>query len=431
MSLTEEVARLSQVIDEGEAGCARTEQYWRGEQPLAFLSDQSREALGQGFHTLRINYARLVVESLAERMRVQGFLVDGSESPQAWRRFEEAGAEEGQHRATNLTLSYGRAFATCWARASGRPQTDFVSPRELAVERDRPGAPIAQALRRWTEKKKAHAVLMKPDRISRFVSASFIPEGGAIPAHGWQHVSTLPNPLGRVPVVEFRNGAEGASEMEPVLDLNDALIKVTADMLTTSEYYARPKRWATGIEVEEDENGEPVDPFVEGPKRILQAENEQARFGEFGSASLTAYESAVGIITRQIGVLSGLPPHYLAAHQDQPASADAIRSAEASLVSRVMGKQRMLGPAWAEVASLLAQIETRRTPVRVETVWASPETRTPAQEADAAAKLVAAGILPPDEALLDLGYSPERVRRVRTGRRAEQVRRELMGASDE
>lgn len=431
MVMIEDVARLSMAIDEEDARSSRVEKYWRGEQPLAFLSDQSKEALGSGFNTLRINYARLVVESLAERMRVQGFLSDGVESPESWRRFEEAGCEEGQHRLTTLALSYGRAYATCWAGASGRPLADFVTPRELSVERDRAGAPIARALRRWVEKKKGHAVLMTPERISRFVSASFIPDGGTIPAHGWEQVASIPNPLGRVPVVEFRNGAEGTSEMDPIADLNDALIKVTSDMLTTSEYFARPRRWATGIEVIEDENGEPVDPFVEGPRRILQAENEAARFGEFSSAGLASYESAVSIITRQIGVLSGLPPHYLAAHQDQPASADAIRSAEASLVSRVMGKQRTFGQPWGEVASLLEQIETRRSPFRVETIWASPETRTPAQEADAAAKLVSAGILPWSEALLDIGYSPERVRRIRRDRDLVNVRRQLNGVTDE
>lgn len=422
---TELVAELSSRIDEGEASCARSEQYWRGEQPLAYLSPASREALGNGFRTLRLNYPRLAVESHAERLRVQGFLLDGAESPVAWERFEEAGGEDSQHRLHLTALSYGRAFVTCWATPTGSPSLDVVTPRELVVKRARRGGPVAVALRRWIEDGRAHAVLMSPEAVRRYRSASFVPEGGMVPAHGWEAVQSFPNPLGRVPVVEFANGEEGTSEMEGVIDLSDALSKVSADMLTTSEYFARPRRWATGIEVVEDEHGEPVDPFVEGPSRIIQAENEAARFGEFSSSSLSAYESAVGVLTKQLGALSGLPPHYLASHQDQPASADAIRSAEASLVARVLGKQRAFGPRWGEVASLLEQIETRRVPRRVETIWASPETRTPGQEADAAAKLVQAGILPAEEALLDMGYSPERVRRIRTDRRVESVRREL------
>lgn len=424
----QEVARLSQALDEGEARWSRLERYWRGEQPLAFVSERSREALGPGFRTMKINYARLVVESHAERLRVQGFYVDGAEDPGAWQRFEEVGAEEGQHRLHLTALTFGRAYATVWAG----PSFDVVSPKELTVERSREGGPVVRALRRWVQDKKAHAVLLTPERVEHFVSASWIPDGGAIPAHGWNHVEGWVNPLGRVPVVEFRNGTgDGESEMESVLDLNDSLIKATTDMLVTSEYFARPRRWATGIEVVEDDEGQPVDPFVEGPSRILQAENEQARFGEFGSANLGAYESAVRVILQQVGALSGLPPHYLSSHQDQPASADAIRSAEASLVSRVMGKQRQLGPSWAEVASLLEQVATRRTTRRVETIWASPETRTPGQEADRAAKLVAAQILPADEALIDLGYSPERVRRIKVAREMQLVAREMRGEGNE
>ncbi|MEJ7690809.1 MAG: hypothetical protein WKF76_10475 [Nocardioidaceae bacterium] len=41
------------------------------------------------------------------------------------------------------------------------------------------------------------------------------------------------------------------SEIEDIKPLVDALNKSLVDMMTTSEYVGRPRRWATGIELEE------------------------------------------------------------------------------------------------------------------------------------------------------------------------------------
>jgi hypothetical protein len=132
--------------------------------------------------------------------------------------------------------------------------------------------------------------------------------------------------------------------------------------------------------------------------------------------------NALATLTQTLGALSGLPPHYLGLHGDQPASADAIRSAEAGLVSKVRRKQRVLSGGWEEVMRLAVAIRDRRfSPAlsRLETVWSDPETRTVAQAADAAVKLVQAGLLAPDAALeAYVGLTPSQVERNRELRRA-------------
>ena len=59
-------------------------------------------------------------------------------------------------------------------------------------------------------------------------------------------MESIPNPLGMVPVVEFRNGDrlldDGVSEIADLVPLVDGLNKSLADMLVTSEYAARPCR---------------------------------------------------------------------------------------------------------------------------------------------------------------------------------------------
>src|SRR5699024_5378356 len=97
----------------------------------------------------------------------------------------------------------------------------------------------------------------------------------------------------------------------------------------TSEYFARPRRWATGLEIEEDDDGRPIDPF--GDSRLLQSEDPETKFGQLDPARLDGYNDLSAMLTQHIGALTGLPPHYLGLHGDQPANADSVRAAESQL----------------------------------------------------------------------------------------------------
>lgn len=81
----------------------------------------------------------------------------------------------------------------------------------------------------------------------------------------------------------------------------------------------------------------------------------------------------------------------------------------------------MFGRAWEAVGRLAVASETGADPASVDVTvqWADPATRSVAQDADAAVKLVQAGILPPSEALRRLGYSADEVNRIRAAKAAE------------
>jgi hypothetical protein len=104
---------------------------------------------------------------------------------------------------------------------------------------------------------------------------------------------------------------------------------------------------------------------------------------------------------------------------DNPASADAIRSSEASLVKKAKRKQRIFGGAWERAMRLALLVDggaligsavtLPQGSERMETIWRDPETPTVSQKADAAVKLVQAGLIHPETALEDLGYSPTKI----------------------
>jgi hypothetical protein len=421
---------LSAKLDTAAPEVARLDSYFEGSQPAAYLSAKSREALGSSFRSMAVNFPRLVVTSLAERLEVTGFRLADPDAPadaDLWRIWRRNGLAEASAQCHVEALTIGRAFVIVWAGAdAATPRVTVESARQVAVARSPLTREVTAAIKRWTEDGRAHCVVYEADRITRLKSLARVTDGGPVPASGWATVETLENPLGVVPVVPFVNrgrllDVDGVSEMADVLGLADAVNKVTADMLVTSEHYARPRRWATGLEVIEDDEGNPVNPFASDATRVWMAEAPETKFGQFDAARLDGYGDALATLTQQIGALSGLPPHYLGLHGDQPASADAIRSAEAALVATATARARTFGAAWAEVARLIIAVRdgVDARAVEVSTVWASHETRTPAQAADAAAKLAGIGV--PLTALLEevLGYSPAQVARVRELRRAE------------
>lgn len=397
------------------------DRYWAGNQPAAFMSDKSREALGNRLQSMCVNFPRLAVTSVAERLDVTGFRTAGSEKTDAglWEVWRRNRMLDGSAQAHLDALVYGRSYAVVWADGAGRPTITVESPLQVFASHDPVNRQVTAAVKRWVdEDETSHAVLYLPDRIEHLTGPRVVADA-VFPDKGFTVAETTPNPLGVVPVVPIINrgrllDTNGLSEMRDVLGLADALNKIMADALVTSEAYARPKRWVTGLEIVEDDDGNPVDPFNNDAGKVWQSESPETRFGQFEGADLRGYSEVAQLITQQIGALTGLPPHYLGLHGSEPASSDAIYAAEASLVSHALELQRTFGTAWEDVMRLVTAVRDGVDPLSldVEAVWGNAQTRTPAAAADAAAKLAGIGV--PLASLLEdqLGYTPAQAERI-------------------
>lgn len=411
---TDLLTTLLQKIDEPAARYADLDRYYAGLQPLAFLSPEARKALGDRFGRLATNLPRLAVTSLAERLRVTGFT--GADVWTDWLR-NDLDQESGIAHREALLL--GASYVIVWADQLGRPKVTIESAKQVAVLTDPGTRRITAAVKRWETATTTEATVFLPDEIIRLRAE----QTGAVTA-GFKVVETLANPLGVVPVVRLRNGDRlldnGVSEIEDLKPLVDALNKVLVDMMTTSEYVGRPRRWATGIELEENDEGEAVNPIPEG-NRAMISENDTAKFGQLEAARLDGYESAVNVLLGQIMAVSALPAHYIGQLSDTPASADALRAAEASLTARAEARQAAFGRAWEDVARLIVAVRDGADPqlVDVRVTWADAATRSIAQEADAVVKLYQAGLLPASYALKRLGYSDSEVAEIGAARRGD------------
>jgi len=409
---------LLQTLEERQHVYATADRYYTGTQPLAFLSPEALDALGSRFTRMASNIPRLSVTSLAERLRVTGLHRDGVPDLDLWSTWVRNDLDQLAPVAHREALAIGAAYVIVWADPTGLPRVTVESARQVVTVTDPGSRMTTAAVKRWETDETTEVVVYEPDRIVRYRANQL----GA--TSGFKVVDTIDNPLGQVPVVAMLNSDRlldvGVSEMADLIPLVDALNKTLSDMMVASEYFARPRRWATGIELVDGDDGEEENPFPES-HRMMISEAPESKFGSLPAADLAAYKEAVDVVLGQIMAVSALPAHYVGITTSNPASADAIRSAEASLTARAAARQATFGRSWEHVGRLMAAVADGVDPdgVDVSVAWADPATRSVAQEADAVVKLHAAGILPTTFALARLGYSDAEIEQVRIARRTD------------
>jgi hypothetical protein len=416
------------------AGYDLLDMYYQGVQPLRFLPPEVAEQVGGRLTSLSINWARIIVGSIEERLDVEGFRLGSSATaePALWEMWQANNLDEWSQLGHVDALTHGRSFSLVWSDPEwpDQPRITVESATQMNVQY-RPGSRKIDAAAKVFPSSGGdipsgdfEGWLYLPDRAEQYRGTGRVGVSGAT----WTLVNTLPNPLGVVPVVPIVNRPRltdltGESELTDVLPIVDAVNKLATDMMVSSEYHAMPRRYATGMQIganpaQRDRlEAEARKTWDEATKGKTWLGGPGVAFGQFSEASLENFISAIRLLVSQIAAIAGLPPHYLGINGDNPASADAIRSAESSLVKKALRKQRAFGGSWEQVMRIAVAV---RDGVRfddldpayalMETQWSDPTTPTPGAKADATLKLLQGEVIDRQQAREDMGYTPEQVR---------------------
>ncbi len=369
-----------------------------------------------------VGYPRLYVDSIAERQEIEGFRIAKAESAdeELWDWWQANNLDIEATLGHTDALIYGRAFITV---AVPDPTFDIGVDPDIPMIRVEPPttlhATIDPRTKRVTQAIRAiynddntqviSATLYLPDQTIQWVR-----EGGA-----WVILNQVSHGLMVVPVVPLQNrtrlsDAYGTSEITPELrSVTDAAARILMDMQGTAEIMAIPQRLLFGVKPEDigvdPETGEKLfDAYI---ARILAFEDPDAKATQFSAAELRNFVDALDALDRKAAAYTGLPPQYLSTSSDNPASAEAIRSAESRLVKKTERKNKIFGGAWEEAMRIAYKsIKGGDIPpeyYRLETIWRDPSTPTYAAKADAATKLYSngMGIIPRERARMDMGYT--------------------------
>lgn len=419
------VAKLLAKLSSQETVLKVVDQYYSGTQALSFLAPEVRQAIGDRLSPLVINWPRTIVDAVQRRAYVEGFRLGqgGTADDELWRMWQANDLDEWSQLAHVDTLVHGRSFLSVWGddEDPDTPRITVESAHQMAVDYAPGARTVRAALKSWSDEKIQYATLYTPDKVTRYFAKSSV-EG--LVATKWEVEQVLDNPLQAVPVVPLINrprvlNLDGESELTDIMPVADAVNKLATDMMVTSEFHATKRRWATGIEIPkagaqrnrlEAEAREYWDDATKGKTWLA---GKDVKFGQFDEASLENFVNAIKLLTSQIAAIGGLPPHFLGINTDNPASADAIRSAESTLVERAREKHQSWGGTYERTMRMAIAVrdglKLAAVPVemrRMETIWRDPETPTTAQTADAAVKLFQAGIIDDVQAQENVGLSP-------------------------
>lgn len=121
--------------------------------------------------------------------------------------------------------------------------------------------------------------------------------------------------LGVCPIVRHRklddDGSAAFGKVEPLIRLQAQIDQTSFGLLMAQQYQAFRQRWATGMTIEEDDQGNVRSPWVAAVNRVWQNESPDGRFGDFAETNLSGY-----LESRDKGILFGssvaqVPPHNL------------------------------------------------------------------------------------------------------------------------
>jgi hypothetical protein len=233
----------------------------------------------------------------------------------------------------------------------------------------------------------------------------------------WEELAApLKNPSGEIPIVPLVNrasttGHSGESEIDDVYLSQDRINEMLFNRALAAWTSAYRQKWATGLEIPVDDDGNPVEQFQAAVDRFWSSEDPNTKFGSFDATELKQFIEAIEEDVKHIAVQTRTPRHYLVESGQTP-SGDSIKSAESGLVAKVHDKQPYFGRSFAEVARLRSVM--RGDPARppVEVIWADAEFRTLAELTDAVIKQKAAGLIPTRVAQEKLGFSPTEIDRM-------------------
>lgn len=422
---------------------------YEGTAPLYYLHPEVLREVEDRIKAVALGWPSLAVDPLEERLDILGFRYpeDGDPDPDAapeelasavgdadlQRVWQDNDLDEESQLGHLDALVMRRAYIQVGTNEADAdtPLVTVESPLEMFADIDPRTRRARAALRRTSDHygslvrvPEDYATLYLPERTVWYDKGP----------QGWREIQRDNHELGELPVVPLTNRARladryGRSELTPpLLSLSHAANKIATDMMVAAEFHAIPLRAIFGIGPDDmkDERGNRMSALQVIMGRLLTIAGDEAagevKPHEFTASSLSNFHNTLDQLAKAASALIGLPPTGFGLTGDNPASADAIRAAEARLIKRAERKQRALGGAWEKGQRLVRRFQEGDwdpQAKRLETIWRDAATPTRSQAADAAVKLLTEGAITKRQAREDLGYTPGQQRRMAAEEKAE------------
>lgn len=400
---------------------AKYEEYYDGEYKVK-LRDRTRrylESAGSSLIGFKENFSDVVVDVMAERLKVIGFAASNAEEDKEtgeindpigslleewWQNCRWDGLQATSHTEA-LKLGDG-GLAVDWNAEKGKPELCFNHPRGLkfVYEDDAPDR-LAYVVKLWNTSKvgpsNPNGIRVQrlnvywPDKIEKWFRLSSR-EGQ--PRGGWAQWSDegdeswpvdwtndKDEPLG-IPIFHLKHRAQsrtwGRSRLHNVIPFQDELNKTVVDLNELVDAYPAPQRWISGVTGDMD--------IKQAPGNILKLTSAESKAGEFTPGDTTSLLNAIEGVLSRLARKTRIPMHLLTGGTNP--SGEALKSAESGLVAQAEAAQVEFGNVWegAMMMALKLAIENGAEGVpelppdlTLDVQWDTVETRNGKEELEA------------------------------------------------
>jgi hypothetical protein len=378
----------------------RLRRYYDGEHTLPTAPDKATERYLRLAELGITNMCGLIVDTVVERLVPKGvrLSVVEAEDLDVWRQVWQANALDGEMPiGFEEALKIGRCPMLIWPDGNGSVTWTIEDPDETIVAY-RPGDRRERlaALKAFKGDDGEYATLWLPDT----VHAWWKPDGEQQWADDPDEAKSGTNPLGVVPVLELmcRPNVKGRPTPElskSVLRLQDRINKTMFDAVVGAEDGAFPQRVTIGIEIDTDDEGNPINPLRPGPNRVwaldaVEGQESSAKIDQFQAYDIKNLLELADSSMKQLAAVSKTSVFYVLAGLTN-VGADTIRMADDASAKKTRGHQVRFGEVIEEGVGLALRALGREAPPDIELEWTAIEVRSPAELADSAIKLSQAG----------------------------------------
>lgn len=387
--------------------------YYGGNHNLTFATEKFRNAFGATFQKLRDNICPAVVEAEADRIYISAW--DGKDASAATKLWANCKVSRTVRAAVVNSVKQGDGFIIV-AESDNDQGVAFwnFDPTVVGVQYDDDDDPtkIVKGYRLWQRgDRKWRLNLYYEDGCEKYRTRRGV-DGPPKQPNVWEQFAAEDYDYGRPPIFHLAHNAQpgemGTSILKDVIPLQDALNKSLCDMMVASEFMAMPQRYATGLQVEiDEETGKPRNPpFTPGVDRIWTA-GDDVKFGQFPSGEVRGYLEVQDSITHKVSRVTGVPPHLLYLETAMP-TGETLRTLEGRLVKQVEHQEENFGPELQDMMELGLLISAGKRDADVRPVWGPSAPHNPLLDAETELVRQQVGVSK-RESLRNLGFSDEKI----------------------
>ncbi len=352
------LAWLEQQDTDRYAKYATFRAYYEGDHSTQLTARMRKFLELQADADFSLNFCPIVVDSLAEKLKVAGFECEGqADTFREWWRKNRMDAMQGV--VHTAAIRDGDTYMLVeWDNDRGYPRLtqenayDGSQGVHVVYSDERRNQPIV-AIKKWIVTSglgitTRRANMYYPDRIEKYVStdkdwAQYIEETGQYAGQWPIPWGTESEPLG-IPVIHWRNKDQGysygESELEDVVPITNGGNKAFIGVLAAADTTGFQLLYATGVP-----SGTT---FALAPGSVLTSTDSASGFGAIPAADLTGLIELKDSICADIAKVTRTPLSYFQL-TGQIAAAGTLKEQRSGLISKALDRQTTFGNAWEDV----------------------------------------------------------------------------------